>query len=220
MTRITRKNDYIKDKLYDFKNPIILEFGVNKGGSTKFFLDYVENYNGKVYSVDIKDCSEVSNSKKWEFLLANDLNYNYIITKFPEISEKGIDILFVDSYHDPSHVRLLLEKWSKLVNNKGIIFLDDTESLNYRLRKKFIFSVVNDEIDKVVKNFYYSNHDQYIYTKHYMGAGLSYLEKKSDKGSELSNKRVWKYSFINSQIYIFLKKILFYIRNLNKKNIF
>lgn len=59
-----------------------------------------------------------------------------------------------------------------------------------------------------------------IYTKHYMGAGLSYLEKKSDKGSELSNKRVWKYSFINSQIYIFLKKILFYIKNLNKKNIF
>ena len=44
MTRITRKNDYIKDKLYDFKNPIILEFGVNKGGSTKLFLDYVENY--------------------------------------------------------------------------------------------------------------------------------------------------------------------------------
>ncbi len=163
MTQITEKNDYIKDKLYNFKNPIILEFGVNRGGSTKFFLDYVENYNGKVYSIDIKDCSKVSNSKKWEFLLANDLNYHYIITKFPEISEKGIDILFVDSYHDPSHVRLLLEKWSKLVNNKGIIFLDDTESLIYRLRKNFIFSVVNDEIDKVVKNFYYSNHDQYIY---------------------------------------------------------
>ena len=37
MKRITEKNDYIKEKLKYFENPIILELGVNRGGSTKFF---------------------------------------------------------------------------------------------------------------------------------------------------------------------------------------
>ena len=96
MNRITEKNDYIKEKLKFFKNPIILELGVNRGGSTKIFLNYVEQNNGKVFSIDIKDCSNVSNSKKWSFLISDDLDYNYITTKFPEILINGIDILFVD----------------------------------------------------------------------------------------------------------------------------
>ena len=216
MNRITEKNDHIKDKLKYFENPIILELGVNRGGSTKIFLDYVEKNNGKVFSIDIKDCSNVSNSKKWNFLISNDLDYDYIITKFPEILDKGIDILFVDSYHDPSHVKLLLEKWSTLLNKNGIIFFDDSESLPYRLKKNFSLSIVNDEIDKVIKNFYYSNYDQYFYTKYYIGAGLSFLEKKSEKGVQLSKFKVWNYGLINSQIYILIKKILFYIRNLRK----
>ena len=216
MKRITEKNDYIKEKLKFFENPIILELGVNRGGSTKFFLNYVEQNNGKVFSIDIKDCSNVSNSKKWSFLISNDLDYNYITSKFPEILNKGIDILFVDSYHEASHVKLLLEKWSTLLNKNGIIFFDDTESLPYRLKKNFTLSVVNDEIDKIVKNFYYSNYDQYFYTKHYVGAGLSYLEKKSEKGVQLSNLKVWNYGLISSQVYILIKKILFYVRNLRK----
>lgn len=216
MNRITEKNDYIKEKLKFFENPIILELGVNRGGSTKIFLNYVEQNNGKVFSIDIKDCSNVSNSKKWSFLISNDLDYNYITTKFPEILNNGIDILFVDSYHDPSHVKLLLEKWSTLLNKNGIIFFDDTESLPYRLKKNFSLSIVNDEIDKVVKNFYYSNYDQYFYTKHYVGAGLSYLEKKSEKGVPLSKLKIWNYGLISSQIYILIKKILFYVRNLRK----
>ncbi len=86
----------------------------------------------------------------------------------------------------------------------------------YRLKKNFSLSIVNDEIDKVVKNFYYSNYDQYFYTKHYVGAGLSYLEKKSEKGVQLSKLKVWNYGLISSQIYILIKKILFYVRNLRK----
>tara|TARA_B100001093_G_C26501651_1_gene873571 strand:- start:148 stop:798 length:651 start_codon:yes stop_codon:yes gene_type:complete len=216
MNRLIEKNDLIKDKLKYFNNPIILELGVNRGGSTKIFLDYAERNNGKVFSIDIKDCSNVSNSKKWNFLKSDDLNYNYITSTFPEIIDKGVDILFVDSYHDPSHVKLLLEKWSTLLNKNGIIFFDDTESLPYRLKKNFSLSIVNDEIDKVIKNFYYSNYDQYFYTKHYIGAGLSFLEKKSEKGVQLSKFKVWNYGLINSQIYILIKKILFYIRNLRK----
>ena len=218
MINSNQKLDLIKDNLKQINNPIIFELGVNRGGSTKFFLKHVEENTGKVYSVDIKDCSSVSNSKKWNFLISNDLRYNFIVSKFPEILEKGIDVLFIDSYHDPSHVRILLEKWSTLVNINGIIILDDTESLPYKLKRSFIFSVINDAVDNVIKNFYYSNHDQYEYTKHYMGAGLSLLQKKSNKGTALSKKKIWKYNFVISKFYILLKKTIFLIRNRNNKD--
>ena len=44
--------------------PLILELGVQKGRSTKKFLDICEKNNGKLISVDIDDCSNVSRSTK------------------------------------------------------------------------------------------------------------------------------------------------------------
>ena len=217
MVNSNQKLDLIKNNLNDIKNPIILELGVNRGGSTKFFLKHIEENNGKLFSIDIKDCSSVSDSKNWNFLISDDLDYNFIVSKFKEISEKGIDVLFIDSYHDPSHVKILLEKWSFLVNINGVIILDDTESLPYKLKKNFIFSVINDAVDDVVKNFYYSNHDQYEYTKFYKGAGLSLLEKKSLKETSINKKRIWDYNVIFSKIYLFLKKTLFLFRNFKKR---
>ena len=57
MINSNQKLDLIKDNLKQINNPIIFELGVNRGGSTKFFLNHVEENTGKVYSVDIKDCS-------------------------------------------------------------------------------------------------------------------------------------------------------------------
>ena len=48
-------------------NPIILELGVQKGTSTKKFLDICSNNNGKLFSADIDDCSKVSNDENWKF---------------------------------------------------------------------------------------------------------------------------------------------------------
>ena len=45
------------------KNPIILELGVENGVSTIKFLEICKLNNGKLYSVDIKDCSKVTNNK-------------------------------------------------------------------------------------------------------------------------------------------------------------
>ena len=55
--------DVIKYHLNNFKNPNILEFGVRKGISTKFFLDLCNKNNGKLVSVDIVNYKNfVSNS--------------------------------------------------------------------------------------------------------------------------------------------------------------
>ena len=210
------KFDYILNSLANYKNPLILELGVNKGGSTKKFLDFISSNNGKLFSIDINDCSNAVQNKRWKFLKSNDLNSNFIIEKFADIKNEGIDLLFIDSYHDPSHVKLLLNKWAQYVNKDGVIILDDTESLHYKLRKKFTHSVINDAIDQVVKKFYYQNNKHFIYTKYFMGAGLSKLEKKTPKNEKLTNSKVWKYNSLFSMTYLYLKKIIFFLRNYKK----
>ena len=59
------KDDYIikieettKDYLSQLEKPIILEFGVRHGLSTKLFLDTCEKNDGFLYSVDIDDNSK------------------------------------------------------------------------------------------------------------------------------------------------------------------
>ncbi len=208
-----KKLDYIYEKLSEFRNPLILEFGVNKGGSTKMFLRFLEKNPGSIYSIDINDCSHASNSLKWNFFQSNDLDYFKIIEKFPEIKNRGIDILYIDSYHDPSHVKLLLSKWFSLINKNGYIFFDDTESLPYRLKKNFTLSVINDEIDLVVRNFYYQNYEQLTYVKYYIGTGLSIFKKKSIVGSMPARNKIWKYTFIFGKIYILVKNILYRYRS-------
>ena len=52
---------YFLSKLTNLKNPIILELGVNKGGSTANFLKYINDNGGELYSIDINDCSTQRN---------------------------------------------------------------------------------------------------------------------------------------------------------------
>ena len=103
---------YFLKKLKNIKNPIILELGVNRGGSTINFLNYINSYGGELFSIDINDCSEIIYSekfknvstKKWNFLISNDVDIDNILLKFP-ILKKGIDVLYIDSYHDSTHVK-------------------------------------------------------------------------------------------------------------------
>ena len=78
------------DLMIDFvskkQNPTILEFGVERGSSTKKFIDFAEKNSGKVFSVDIVDCSKVSNSRVWKFLQSNDLNVEYVLNQFSDVA--------------------------------------------------------------------------------------------------------------------------------------
>ena len=165
---------YFLSKLRNFNNPIILELGVNRGGSTAKFLKYINDNGGELYSIDIKDCSKITNDElfknvktnNWKFLKSNDLNIEYILEKFP-LLKNGIDVLYVDSYHDETHVKKTLEKWFIYIKKNGYIFFDDTESLNYRKSKNFTISVNNDAINNFVKEFYDNNSFQLLYIKYF-----------------------------------------------------
>lgn len=93
----------------------ILELGVRLGGSTKAFLKAADILNAKVISIDIEDCSFVSDSPHWEFHQMNDLDY--------ELKEK-VDILFIDTSHTYLQTLKELGKFGDMAN---LIILHDTE---------------------------------------------------------------------------------------------
>ena len=215
---------YFLSKLTNLKNPIILELGVNKGGSTANFLKYINDNGGELYSIDINDCSNIINDElfknvktsNWKFLKSNDLNIEYILGKFP-LLKNGIDVLYVDSYHDETHVKKTLEKWFIYIKKNGYIFFDDTESLNYRKSRNFTISVNNDAIDNFVKELYDNNSFQLLYIKYFKGSGLSEFTKLSDLGSlPVLSKKVWKYNSALGYIYLFIKKILYLLKSKDK----
>ena len=219
-------SSFLLSKLKNFDKPIILELGVDKGASTAKFLKFINDNGGELYSIDIKDCSNVVNNesfknldtRNWNFLRTNDLNIEYILEKFPKIKD-GIDVLYIDSYHDETHVKKTLKKWFIYVKKNGYIFFDDTESLLYRKLKNFSLSVNNDSIDKFVKGFFYNNSHQISYTKYFKGSGLSEFNKLSKLGSKpVLTNNVWEYSFIIARIYLAVKKILYIVKSKDKKD--
>ena len=62
-------NNKIKSELISridhINNISVLELGVQNGVSTNYFLEVCDKNNGKLYSVDIDDCSKVSNNPRW-----------------------------------------------------------------------------------------------------------------------------------------------------------
>ena len=79
MKKLNKKfENFIFDKIKNLKNPIILEFGVQRGQSTKRFLDLINRRGGKLYSIDIDDCSKILKNKKWKFIQSRDDNFRFI----------------------------------------------------------------------------------------------------------------------------------------------
>ena len=68
--------NFIFHKIKNLKKPTIIEFGVQRGYSTKRFLDLINKKGGKLISVDIDDCSSVSKNKNWKFIQSRDDNTN------------------------------------------------------------------------------------------------------------------------------------------------
>jgi predicted O-methyltransferase YrrM len=203
------KKEIILKRLNNIKNPVILELGVNRGRSTKIFFDYINDKGGKLFSIDIRDCSNALVSPEWNFFQCNDLNINEILKKF-SVLKKGIDLLFIDSYHEPNHVKILLHTWFYYVKKDGFIYFDDTESYLYRLKKNITLSITNDSINDEIKKFYHQNYNQLLYTKYFHGTGLAEFNKVSDLYVKPNNDKIWKYNFFISKIYLFLKKLKFY----------
>ena len=117
--------NFLFHHINQIQKSIILELGVQKGRSTKKFLELCNKNNGQLFSVDLDDCSNVSDDKRWKFFQTRDDNFEFIKSQIPN----KIDVLFIDTLHEASHVKKLFFKYYPLLNSNGYIFIDDISHL-------------------------------------------------------------------------------------------
>ena len=169
------------------ENPKILELGVRHGLSTKFFLEYCEKNNGKLYSVDIDDCSNVSDSAKWKFIHSRDDDYDNIIKE----TGRDFDLIYIDSFHDAKHVSKIIYMYFMDLKKNGHFFIDDIswilDSKN-NLRDNFNSEINNHETFLEILNVLNINMDKILVNFDFLSSGLCKIQKISDENLLVSKK--------------------------------
>ena len=186
------KIDYIVNLVKDFKNINILELGVREGISTKKFLEICNQNNGKLVSIDIDNCSKVSNDKRWTFIHSSDDNFE-IVDK--EINSK-LDLIYIDSYHEPNHVEKVFNHYYNYLKISGICVIDDISWLPYcknEYRDNEYSEMINKSIFKKILEIYNQNKDKFLLEFYFEGSGLAIIRKKKDVLNE--SKRILSRDF-------------------------
>ncbi len=202
---LNSKHEFLKKKLENFKNIQILELGVAEGHSTKIFLELCDINDGNLISVDIIDCSKVSNNERWEFIKASDDEFDLINPKI----KKPLDLLYIDSLHEPNHVKKVFFNYYKFLKIGGICIIDDISWLPYVVDKKKENSYVartNYNIFNKILEIFNSNVEHFSLEFFFIGSGYAIITKK--KNFKLSEEK--KINFQKKTFKNFIKN--FYLR--------
>ena len=155
---ISKLEKFFKNDINKIQNISILEFGVRNGNSTKFFLDICEKNNGKLFSVDIDDCSHLFNNDKWKFIHCSDDNFEKVLHE----SQNKFDVIYIDSLHEAQHVKKLLYFYFDYLIEGGIIIVDDISWIPYaknNYRNNFHNEINNRETFLEILNLYFNNRE-------------------------------------------------------------
>lgn len=201
-------DNFLFPLISNFKNPKILELGVQKGVSTLKFLELCNANDGYLFSVDIADCSTVTNDKRWKFILSKDDNFKLIKNEIP----KKLDIIFIDSVHEAKHVSKIFYNYYNQLNVGGYIFIDDISHLPYiddNKKSSFYCEINNKEtFNELLKiNFY--NQDCFDLSFSFKSSGLAIIKKKNNlilKKSEKLNSREYSFRNLFRKIWLNIKK--------------
>ena len=172
-------DNYLIKKIDKIQNPIILELGVQNGRSTKKFLEICKINSGKLYSVDIDDCSNVLNDENWNFFHTRDDDFKFIKSKMPSL----IDVLFIDTLHEADHVEKLIYGYFDKIKIGGYLFIDDISHLPYLKnseRNNFYCEINNQETFLRILEIYNNNQDNIDLEFSFISSGLAVLKKKKN----------------------------------------
>ena len=152
--RSTKKLDIaLSGEIAKLKKPNILEFGVQIGSSTSKFIEICKKKNGKLYSVDIDDCSKLFNNKIWKFIQSRDDNYKKVRNLIPE----KIDLIYLDTEHTANHVEKIIYNYYNLLKVNGLFIIDDTSWIPYLKNNDFnnFFCEINNKetFDRILEIF-------------------------------------------------------------------
>ena len=173
------KINFIYKNIKDIKRPKILEFGVRDGISTNLFLSICEMNNGNLISVDVDDCSRLFDNKRWKFFQTRDDNFNFIKKRI-----KKLDVINIDSYHEPNHIKKLIYYYFKYLKINGIIFIDDISWLPYvknSYRPNSFNEITNKRTFNKLLEIYFSNIKNIDLEISFANSGTVMITKKKNK---------------------------------------
>ena len=172
------KLNFIYQSIKNIKNLKILEFGVREGISTNMYLSICERNKGKLVSVDVDDCSHLFKNKNWTFLHCRDDNFQ-IIRKYI----KKLDIIYIDSFHEPNHIKKIFYYYYNFLKPNGYIFIDDISWLPY-IKKSYRENSFNEVINRNTFNklleIYFSNRKNMNIEFNFQASGTAKIQKKNN----------------------------------------
>lgn len=173
-------------------DPLIVELGVDKGQSTRVFLNAIENKEkAKLISIDIRDCSDAAHSQKWDFVQQDSTDLDNLLNSKPEIKH-GIDILYVDSLHKDKHVKKEIYLFFRYIKKGGIIFFDDIDSTPYmsKQRKDSVsIEIANRKIYQLLEAIFRANMDKIDFEIMRGSTGLAIFKKDCNLGIQLNEPK-------------------------------
>ena len=196
--------NFLEDQIKHINNPIIIEFGVKEGRSTKMFLDLCEKKDGELFSIDVNDYSKLFNSKKWNFIQSRDDNFDYLEKKIP----KNFDVIYLDSLHEPNHVEKIFFYYFKKLKINGYFFIDDISWLPYlknSYRNSFYCEINNKETFNRLLSIFYSNEDNFDIDFNFTSSGICKITKKRDNLNSVKEIKTREFSLKNILKKIFSK---------------
>ena len=199
---------YLYDKIKNINDIKILEFGVREGVSTKLFVSLAEKNNGKVFSVDLDDYSNLINSNTWNFIHSRDDNFELIKSKI----DNEFDVILLDSQHEANHVKNIIYNYYDLLKKGGYFFIDDISWLPYlknSYRDNFWCEINNKETFNIILDIYSDNISNFDLECSFVSSGFALLKKTTnDKLNTMRKKKNRSFS-IKNLLRLAKKKILF-----------
>ena len=178
-------NSFVLKEIKDIKKPIILELGVKEGRSTKMFLEICRKNDGKLFSIDRDDYSNLFNSPNWKFIKSNDDDFAFLEDKLPE----NFDVIYLDTTHEANHVEKIFYNYFEKLNINGFFFIDDISWLPYlksASRNNLYCEINNKETFDCLLSIYNENKNNFDIEFSFVTSGLCKILKKKN---ELKNKK-------------------------------
>ena len=174
------KLDYIKNFIKNIKKINILEFGVMNGRSTKMFLDLCDELDGTLNSVDIHNHKDLFNNPRWNFIHSRDDNFDLI----NKIENKEFDLIYIDSLHEPNHVKKILYFYYNYLKINGRVFIDDINWLPYvenSFKDSEYSEVINRKTFLKILEIYFANFENIQLDFSFNGTGNANILKLNQK---------------------------------------
>jgi len=196
----------LNGEIDNLKKPNILEFGVQIGSSTSKFIEICKKKNGKLYSIDIDDCSNLSKSKSWKFIQSRDDAYNYINKKIPS----KIDLIYLDTIHTADHVEKIIYAYYNKLKVNGLFLIDDISWIPYikkNLYNNFYCEINNKETFDLVLDIFNNNVNNIEIKFSFEGTGTCIIRKISNKKLNRKKKIDTREKSIKNKLRKFIRKI-------------